>query len=55
MTTLGFNAAFSVATQLLGIRNDPYTGFTFLVESEGLLVGGFTEVTGRQVDAEVEK
>lgn len=54
MTTLGFNAAFSVATQLLGIRNDPYTGFNFLVEFEGLLVGGFTEVTGLQIETEVE-
>ena len=54
MTTLGFNAAFSIATQLLGIRNDPYTGFNFLIEIEGLLVGGFTEVTGFQIETEVE-
>ena len=54
MTTVGANAAFSVAANLLGIRNDPYLGFKFLVEIEGLVVGGFSEVTGLQVETEVE-
>ena len=53
MTTLGINAAFSLGTNLLGIRRDPYIAFNFLVEIEGLLVGGFTEVTGLQVETEV--
>lgn len=53
MLSLGANAAFAAVTNLLGIRNDPYMGFNFLVEIEGLLVGGFSEVTGVQGEVEV--
>jgi phage tail-like protein len=38
----------------LGIRHDPYMAFGFLVEVEGVLVGGFSEVTGLQVETVVE-
>lgn len=55
MTTFGFNAAFSVATNLLELRNDPYMAFNFLVEIEGLIVGGFNDVTGLQVETEVQE
>lgn len=55
MTQLGLNAAFAAASNLLGIRNDPYLSFNFLVEIEGLLVGGFTDVTGLQVETEVKE
>jgi phage tail-like protein len=54
MTSLGLNAAFSLGSNLLGVRHDPYTAFNFLVEIEGLLVGGFSEVTGLQVETEIE-
>jgi phage tail-like protein len=54
MTSLGFNAAFAAGSDLLGIRNDPYLAFNFLVEIEGLLVGGFSEVTGLEVETEVK-
>lgn len=54
MTTLGINAAFSAGSNLLGIRNDPYMAFNFLVEIEGLLVGGFSEVTGLQIETVIE-
>jgi phage tail-like protein len=37
----------------LGDRSDPYLGFNFLVEIEGLVVGGFSEVSGLQVEIEV--
>ncbi|MGD8594440.1 MAG: phage tail protein [Gammaproteobacteria bacterium] len=37
-----------------GAELDPYLAFNFLVEIEGLTVGGFSEVTGLQVDIEVE-
>lgn len=37
-----------------GMRNDPYTVFRFLVELDGLVVGGFTEVTGLQAEIETE-
>jgi len=55
MTTLGINAAFSAGSNLVGVRNDPYTAFNFLVEIEGLLVGGFSEVSGLQIETEVEE
>jgi phage tail-like protein len=54
MTSLGMNAAFAAATNLLGVRNDPYMSFNFLVEIEGLLVGGFSEVTGLQIETVIE-
>jgi len=37
----------------VGDRKDPYLAFNFLVEIQGLTVGGFTEVTGLQVEVEV--
>jgi phage tail-like protein len=37
-----------------GSRTDPYLTFNFLVEIEGLLVGGFSEVTGLQVETMIE-
>jgi phage tail-like protein len=39
----------------LGKRKDPYLAFNFLVEITGLVVGGFTEVSGLQVETEVEE
>lgn len=38
----------------VGKRTDPYQAFRFLVEVEGLVVGGFSEVSGLQVELEVE-
>lgn len=35
-------------------RTDPYLACNFLVEIEGLVVAGFSEVTGLQVEIEVE-
>lgn len=35
-------------------RKDPYLSFNFVVEIEGLIVGGFSEVTGLQVETVVE-
>jgi phage tail-like protein len=39
----------------VGDRNDPYLSFNFLVEIEGLVVGGFSEVTGLTIEVEVEE
>jgi phage tail-like protein len=36
----------------LNDRRDPYLAFNFLVEIKGLVVGGFTEVTGLQIEIE---
>ena len=38
----------------LGKRKDPYLAFNFKVEITGLVVGGFSEVSGLQVETEVE-
>jgi len=51
---VGVNAGYAAAMALLGLRNDPYVGFNFLVEVEGLLVGGFSDVSGLSVETEVE-
>lgn len=37
-----------------GIESDPYLAFNFLIEIDGLTVGGFTDVTGLQAEVEVE-
>ncbi len=39
---------------ILGQRQNPYTAFNFLVEIEGLVVGGFSEVSGLQAETETE-
>jgi phage tail-like protein len=52
---LGLNAAFSLTTNLLGARTDPYTGFNFLVEIEGLVIGGFTDVSGLAMETTVQE
>ncbi len=36
------------------MRQDPYGSFNFLVEIDGLLVGGFSEVSGLSVETEVD-
>lgn len=53
MTSLGLNAIAAAGTGLLGVRNDPYLSFNFFVEIEGLIVGGFSEVSGLQVETQV--
>ena len=35
-------------------RKNPYRKFRFLIELEGLIVGGFSEVSGLQAGTEVE-
>ena len=34
-------------------RHDPYRGFNFVVEVEGIVVGGFSDASGLQVEIEV--
>lgn len=52
---MSFNAAALFGANLLGIRNDPYAAFNFHVEIEGLIFGGFTEISGLQVETAVEE
>jgi phage tail-like protein len=50
----GAAGLLSMGAGMLGIRNDPYLSARFLVEIEGILVAGFQEVTGMQVETETE-
>lgn len=38
-----------------GQRKDPYAGFRFLVEITGMVVAGFSEVSGLQAETEIEE
>lgn len=40
---------------VVGKRIDPYLSSRFLVEIEGLVVGGFSEVSGLQIEIETEE
>ena len=40
---------------MAGRRENPYLSFRFLVEVQGLLVGGFSEVSGLQAETETEE
>lgn len=42
----------NLVSRVLGSRTDPYLNFNFLVEIEGLIVAGFTDVTGLQAEIE---
>src|SRR5262245_38091881 len=53
MLPIGASGTAKLLTNLLGIRMDPYQGFNFLVEIEGILSGGFSECTGLVVETEV--
>ena len=55
MAVLGRGLGLAAAERLSGIRLDPYTAFSFFIEIEGLLVGGFSECLGLQVETEVEE
>lgn len=55
MPILPINAVFSAGATLRGGRREPYMNYNFLVEIEGLLTGGFTEVSGLESQIETEK
>lgn len=40
---------------MVGKRTDPYLAFRYLVEIECVTVGGFSEVTGLQVETEIKE
>ncbi|MBO1351106.1 MAG: phage tail protein [Hormoscilla sp. GUM202] len=52
---VGANAAYAGITGALGRRMDPYQGFNFLIEIEGLVTGGFSQVSGLESEIEVEE
>ena len=53
---LGLNWGASAAQRgQADLRLDPYMAFNFLIEIEGLLVGGFSEVSGLESRVETEE
>lgn len=52
---LGFKTASSLATNPTSDRTDPYHAFNFLVEIEGLVIGGFSECSGLQAETELAR
>lgn len=69
MPSLGLDAGFSIGGSVsigasaelsasasfgTGGRTDPYMPFNFLVEIEGLVIGGFSEVSGLSVETVVQ-
>jgi phage tail-like protein len=54
MPQIGLATAVILGKSAAGLRVDPFPAFNFWVEIEGILVGGFSECTGLQVETEVE-
>lgn len=52
MPSLGMNAAYAAGTGIAGVTLDPFQAFNFLIEIEGILVGGFSECSGLEVETE---
>jgi phage tail-like protein len=55
MPTFGISAGIAIAKRALGVRLDPYSAYNFLVEIEGIIAGGFTDVSGLSINTEVER
>jgi len=51
----GGSAALGLVTGALGVRMDPYMAFNFLVEIEGLVIGGFQKVSGLESSIELKE
>jgi phage tail-like protein len=54
MPQIGLSTAVILGKSAAGLRLDPFQAFNFWVEIEGILVGGFSECSGLQVETEVE-
>ena len=55
MPIIGASAGIALAKRATGVRLDPYLGYNFLVEIEGIMAGGFTDVSGLSIQTEVER
>lgn len=55
MPSVGLNAAFTLLSNATGVRVDPYFSFNFFVEIQGILSGGFTEVSGLRAETETQE
>lgn len=54
MPVIGPNTALTIAQRALGARLNPYLSYNFLLELDMLVAGGFSEISGLSVQAEVE-
>ena len=54
MLPVGLKNALTIASGILGERRDPYLGHNFLVEIDGLVVAGFSQVEGLGSTIETE-
>jgi phage tail-like protein len=54
VAVIGLNAAAALASRGLGARLDPYGACNFLVEIEGILAGGFSELSGLDITTDVD-
>lgn len=55
MPEFGPSAAAAVFSKVTGLRDDPYMGYNFLVEIQGILAGGFSEVKGLDITTSVDE
>ena len=55
MPILGWNTAYTLSSNATGIRSDPYLAFNFFVEIQGIISGGFSEVSGLQAETETQE
>jgi phage tail-like protein len=55
MPVIGASAGLALLQRATGIRLDPYIAHNFLVEIEGIIVAGFTDVSGLTIETTVER
>jgi len=55
MAVIGLSTGIALTKRALGVRLDPYAGYNFLIEIEGIMAGGFTDVSGLTVETTVER
>jgi phage tail-like protein len=51
---IGINSSVGLIAGALGLRADPYFAYNFLVEIDGILSGGFSQVHGLEATIETE-
>lgn len=55
MPLIGASIGVSIAAGLSGLRVDPYQSSNFIIEIEDLLVGGFSDCSGLEIEVETEE
>ena len=54
MPVIGLNTALAIGGRAVGARLDPYGAYNFLVEIEGIIAGGFSELSGLDITTDVD-